>query len=309
MSTPFRTFTESVTLMSLSLAAKLQTTTIGSLFNFAHRQLVSSTQWVSRQTDTLVITVDPYTTGTVTATQGSATVVGVGTTFTSAMVNRMIRIGGSNGDAQFYRISAFTDATHITIEKSYATPTQTAAGFEIFGLRYPLPTNCRTPALYLSGNTNPMPQRDNAYIQFADPNRYIVDSAPLYWSLFGVDDDSTSSTYGAQFIEFWPRFSAAAAVRLQYYKEADDLSGNQRPILRSDLVEYLALSMCCMALHNEFGDPHWKVSADKYDEKFTALYEIETREDLQRHGAPDQINWHHPVTRGAQYVATHDVAW
>lgn len=52
-----------------------------------------------------------YTTGTVTVTVTTGAVVGVGTTFTSAMVGRGFYAGGV-----WSRVKTFTDTTHITIE-------------------------------------------------------------------------------------------------------------------------------------------------------------------------------------------------
>lgn len=54
-----------------------------------------------------------YTTGTVTVTAVTGAVVGVGTTFTSAMVGRGFR---ATGHSQWYRVASFTNATNITIE-------------------------------------------------------------------------------------------------------------------------------------------------------------------------------------------------
>lgn len=54
---------------------------------------------------------DVYDTGTVALNTGDTTVVGTGTTWTSAMVGRYIFLDGS-----WYEITAFTDTTHITID-------------------------------------------------------------------------------------------------------------------------------------------------------------------------------------------------
>lgn len=62
-----------------------------------------------------------YTTGTITVAGASAAIVGSGTTFTAQMVGRtlVVQDGGDN-DGIPYKISAFTDATHITLENFYA---------------------------------------------------------------------------------------------------------------------------------------------------------------------------------------------
>lgn len=66
---------------------------------------------------------DDYTTGTVTVTNGSAAVVGSGTTWTASMVGRVLFITDGSQDGMGYKISAFTDATHITLENYYGGTT------------------------------------------------------------------------------------------------------------------------------------------------------------------------------------------
>ena len=61
-----------------------------------------------------------YNTGTVSMTNGSNAVVGVGTTFTSAMVDRRFKI---DGETTWYTVSGFTDATHITLDANYTGTT------------------------------------------------------------------------------------------------------------------------------------------------------------------------------------------
>ena len=54
-----------------------------------------------------------YETGTVTVTVTTGAVVGNGTTFTEAMVGKGFK---ADGHSKWYRVKAFTDTTHITIE-------------------------------------------------------------------------------------------------------------------------------------------------------------------------------------------------
>lgn len=72
-----------------------------------------------------------YTTGTVTVTNGSSAVVGSGTTFTTAMAGRMIRINDGSDDQLWYRIEVVTDATHITLENVYGGATTSGISYRI----------------------------------------------------------------------------------------------------------------------------------------------------------------------------------
>lgn len=74
---------------------------------------------------------DEYTTGTVTVTNGSATVTGSGTTFIAAMVGRYFKPTTEGTDEMWYRISARTADTTITLENVYEGTTTAGASYKI----------------------------------------------------------------------------------------------------------------------------------------------------------------------------------
>ena len=84
------------------------------------------------------LTVADYTTGTVTVTQNSATITGSGTTFTANMVGRWFQVTTNTLDSYWYRISAYTSATVITLESVY----EGASGS---GLSYKIGESMETP--------------------------------------------------------------------------------------------------------------------------------------------------------------------
>lgn len=69
-----------------------------------------------------------YTTGTITATNASTTITGAGTTFTAAMIGRYLKV---NADGFWYKISGFTNATTITLDKAYQGTTVAGAAYTI----------------------------------------------------------------------------------------------------------------------------------------------------------------------------------
>jgi hypothetical protein len=94
-----------------------------------------------------------YTTGTITVTNGSATVTGSGTSWTSAMVGRYFQNTDSSGntDGMFYRIAAVGNGTSLTLENNYTG--QTASGLtyqivEMFGLPEDMQTLPESYALW-----------------------------------------------------------------------------------------------------------------------------------------------------------------
>ncbi len=83
----------------------------------------------------VIETTAEYSTGTVTVTNGSKTVTGDGTTFTTAMVGRKFR---SNDKNPFYRIGAFVSTTEITLEENYQGDDASDVGFNIYKDEYRL---------------------------------------------------------------------------------------------------------------------------------------------------------------------------
>lgn len=91
------------------------------------RLLYSGWQYLGMMDSTVL----NYRTGTVAVTNGSGAVVGTGTTFAAGDVGKTLRIDGDTGTTSFYAITAFTDATHITIG-TYGGTTGSGKGYTIF---------------------------------------------------------------------------------------------------------------------------------------------------------------------------------
>jgi hypothetical protein len=86
-------------------------------------------------------TIAPYTTGTVSATNGSKTITGSGTTFTVDMVGRKIRI---DNQSAYYRIAAFVSTTEITLEAPYSGSTVSAKTYSVYKDEYRLSADVDT---------------------------------------------------------------------------------------------------------------------------------------------------------------------
>lgn len=96
-----------------------------------------------------------YTTGTVSATNGSSTITGSGTSWTSSMVGRYIKIVDF-----WYKIASVTDATHLTIYGEYNEGDVTGSSYTISEL-VPLPEGAENLPLYKALALH-FQKRDNA---------------------------------------------------------------------------------------------------------------------------------------------------
>lgn len=80
----------------------------------------------------VLLTADDYSTGTVSLTNGNATVTGTSTTFTSLMANGSYVLQVTDGsDGNYYRISAYSNATTLTLENFYQGITAPTAAYRI----------------------------------------------------------------------------------------------------------------------------------------------------------------------------------
>lgn len=79
------------------------------------------------------LSVADYSTGTVSVTANSYQVTGSGTTFTSAMVGRWFTVTDPtlSGQGYWYRVNAYTDATHIQLDNPYTGSTGTGVTYRI----------------------------------------------------------------------------------------------------------------------------------------------------------------------------------
>jgi hypothetical protein len=117
-------------------------TNVSRWLNYVQNDICARWPWPFMEGREAVVTVPDYTTGTISITSGSTTVNGVLTVFTSTMASGQyfIQFSGSN---DWYKISAFTSATEITIEQAYAgTVDLSASGYIVRKIFYSLSESC-----------------------------------------------------------------------------------------------------------------------------------------------------------------------
>lgn len=160
---------------------------------------------------------DEYTTGTVSVTNGSATVTGSGTTFTSGMVGRKIRV--NSGEA--YVISAYSSATSITLAVAYAGTTASAQTYSIYQDAYDLPTDCETVL-------NAWDASNRRYIIGVPPediNTSNIELSPSGQWVRSYGQFGWNSTTSLPQLIFHPEPTEAALIYLWYYKRPTAVTG------------------------------------------------------------------------------------
>lgn len=131
----------------------------------------------------VLMTAEDYTTGTISVTNGLATITGNATVFTSQMANGNYYLQITDGsDGNYYRVTGYTNATTITIENYYQGITNTTAVYRI-------------------GQVAKIPEEyQEAPVDYAMYRHYLgkgeLKTAQMFKSLWETSLEDAENTYG-----------------------------------------------------------------------------------------------------------------
>lgn len=151
----------------------------------------------------------PYSTGTVSLTQGSTAVIGNGTVFTASMDALGFRVPGRN---EIYEFS-YGGATSGVLDRPYEGPTAATSAYKIFQHIYVMPTDCRMldENAFAGFTLGPLRRLDRSQLNQADPNRSDF-GTPRVWASY-MDDSSTPPRLQ---VELSPIPDAAVGIPFTY---------------------------------------------------------------------------------------------
>lgn len=214
----------------------------------AFRDLVERRKWSWLIKRSQFVFPNQYTTGTVTVTNNSNAVVGVGTTWTSAMIGRQFRISLLT---PIYDIIAVPSATSLTLSDVWGGTTQAGVTYQIY-LAYPLPptdfhsfTSVYDPnfswSLWLT-------------VKQEELNMYDAQRAAQGTPYVVADYDYTNLQLGGAAItppiprfEVWPHQTAAYVIPFIYESRPPDLNDSGATLPRyipGNVLLEGALSQC-----------------------------------------------------------------
>lgn len=187
--------------------------------NAAQRTFAQKHPWEHYKTNdrNLLVLTDPYVTGTVDVTEGSATVTGNGTTFTSAMEGRKFR---ADGDSAVYIFTTYTSETEFELDRVYDSDTDTDTDYSIYEDTYDLPSDLKRLKRVVNANTGfPMDEITNhIYLDNLTWRSNIVVSANSF-TLHGVN-----ATTGARQIIFQQSPVEGDTIEFWYSRKVIDVT-------------------------------------------------------------------------------------
>lgn len=166
-----------------------------------------------------LLTVAPYTTGTIALTAGSTAVVGTGTAFAAGHVGQVLQV---EGESTWYYLSAVADAEHMTLRVGYAGDTASDLAFTIWSIRYATPSDLsmdRVKALMLQDPAREVLYIDETERQRQSPNMLSSTGSPQNYTLISDND-----------LIFWPPPDAAYVVDVMYQRNFLPVTTDRRSI-------------------------------------------------------------------------------
>lgn len=106
------------------------------MFNLRHQDFNNRFPWPWREKTTVIQSISNYKDGTVTVANGSRTVTGNGTVWTSAMEGRFFKL---NREGEFYEILDVVSGTELTLKEPYLDNSGSSLEYLIWHRYYDLP--------------------------------------------------------------------------------------------------------------------------------------------------------------------------
>jgi hypothetical protein len=208
--------------------------------NNAYKDALSSWNWSALRKWSQVTIKNAYRTGTVTVTNGSPNVTGLGTTWTSTMLGMQFSLN----ESPFYDISTVTSPTTLTLTENYKGADASGASYTISQIYIDLPSDFGSieDVIDLTSQKRLHTRFSQENLNLFDPNRLSTGSPVI------AAYSMPTSAYPNR-LELWPRPPDGEKILYIYEMEKDLLSARtDRPIppLNGDIIREGALAELCL---------------------------------------------------------------
>lgn len=201
-----------------------------------YRRMLSRSLWGGTVAQAQFLIPAAYSTGVITATNGSATVTGVGTGFSASLIGQQLLVGGVG---PYYTITAVPDAVTLTLDLVFGGTTYN--GTYTIAQCYLTPASDFLSLKVVIDPINNWKLRINVAQEYLDS----IDAQRTYSGLPRIIADYRFSPAGIPMFEIWPRSLTQAQYPYMYYTAgADFTSDSDVPIfpIRGDVIKYGALA-------------------------------------------------------------------
>lgn len=199
-------------------------TTLAIIKNFINRSaraIWTAHPWTERRKEGELRTFAPYSTGTVTATNGSATITGSGTTFPTTYTATLFRFG-LDYTGPFYPVTSRDSGTGLTLSANYHEATVSGSAYVLWQDVYRLATDVDTLIdirLHKEGQDGPLALTTESRLdsvayapRFSDSPKVLAMTAP--------------SSAGVKQVRLWPVPDTTYRLPYRYLSAYTDMTAD-----------------------------------------------------------------------------------
>src|SRR5208337_2069453 len=272
--------------------------------NNAYRRVIDARLWYGMLVKGQVNVPNAYTTGSVTVTNGTGVVIGVGTIWTPAMIGYSFRVGFST---PIYRIASVQSSTQFTLDLIWGGPTQSSVGYSIFQNIVSFGANVKKLLAVVN-------QRQGYRMKLHLPQEVlnIFDTwrTSVGWT-YAVANYSPSSVDGSPQFELYPAPSFQQSFPFLASVQPPDMVKDgdyPAPWIRADVIMYGAIVFALLfrGKSSKYYDPN---TAKTFAQMQMAEVAKMARNDDNQY--PQDLRWEfekYPFTQfGADFRQTHDL--
>jgi len=269
--------------------------------NNHYREIIRKREWYGTMVRGQVTVPQVYTTGRISVTNGSSTVVGTGTGFIQDMVGRQFRTGFTTG---FSNIESVEDATHLTLDLPWGFQNANLVGFQIMKTWFSFPNARRMKEIVNQRQGYRLLMNVNQ----ASVNTYDTWRQTTGWTWMLANKEATAQGW-AQW-ELYPSATLQQAFPfLAYIQPPDLVRDTDFPVafIPTDIIVNLCIADALMwggKSENRRYDP--SAAALKRQEATGALIDT-ANEDDALYGTDSQWNYGSwPLSHyGSQWLQSH----
>lgn len=251
--------------------------------NTAYSRALALHDWSALRSRQDVFTPAVYSTGTIAMVQGSTTVTGSGTAWTSDMEGRQIYVDGQ----PYFTILQVVGPTQVTVDRAWAQANEAGLSYEIGLYIFTAPSDF----LHFISFTDPANNwRLHTDFLSEDVDRWDAERSSAGTPFLVLNQGVTGSGYatiaaGLRRFELYPRPTGEHLYSYTYYRKPALLSAySDRPIwpLRGDALRAGAIAeLCKWPGTKQTPNPH-------FDLNLYALYEQDFQREIGRCAREDQ---------------------
>lgn len=186
---------------------------VGSWVSNRWQELANSNTLRALRRRSEIVLPAPITDGTVTVTQGSVTVTGVGTAFVNDFVGRFLR-----QRTTWYEIEQVISPLELRLKTVFTEEDTSGAGYTIIKRFHRLDPNVRKLAVFRHQRTRrPLDPSSQDGLDLSFPSRFALSTVPQWFAEEEPDPD------GTKVVEIYPYSSRIETIDYVYWKAPPEL--------------------------------------------------------------------------------------